>query len=134
MNKSDEKRREKYYSDDSIMPPECDVLCRFRPCYGKYEDKGSYSAGRGYTSYHDGFYPACSTRLSHGCGYGRGALDVVSVLAYFSMAIEEISPCVRTAKARAKLRNMAEIVSAMTHMVTKEPEYLVARVDLSNDH
>lgn len=50
------------------MPPECDPLCLVRKCYNKYENKGSYSVGRGYTSYHtDKFAPVCGTRMCRGC-------------------------------------------------------------------
>lgn len=60
-------KRETYYANDFILPPECDALCIIRTCYNKYEDKGSFSQGRGYTSYYKDFRPACGTRLCHGC-------------------------------------------------------------------
>lgn len=67
-----EKRRNDYCDSEYAMPPECDLLCRFRSCYNKYENKGSFSVGRGYTSYHEDFRPACGTRLNHGCPFTRG--------------------------------------------------------------
>ena len=70
-----EKRRSDYYSNDLMLPPECDVLCKFRPCFNKYEDKGSFSYGRGYTSYHEKFCPACGSRLNHGCPEWRDGID-----------------------------------------------------------
>ncbi len=68
MKKSEELKREKYWADDLILPPECDFLCWFRSCYKKGEDKGSFTQGVGYTKYHDNFIPCCMTRLLHGCG------------------------------------------------------------------
>ena len=67
MTQKEQKKREKYYSDPLAMPPECDPLCRFRGCYNKGEDKGTFSPGRGYTSYYKTFNPACMQRLHHGC-------------------------------------------------------------------
>jgi hypothetical protein len=72
MKKSDEKQRDRYYASETWLPPECDVLCLFRPCYNKYENKGSFTPGRGYTKYHDRFYPVCGTRMNNGCPAFRG--------------------------------------------------------------
>ena len=65
--KLQEKKRNDYYGDNYAMPPECDACCRFRSCYNKYHNKGSFAIGRGYTSYYTDFHPACGTRLAHGC-------------------------------------------------------------------
>jgi hypothetical protein len=46
---------------------ECDVLCPYRKFYQRGEDKGSFTPGKGYTSYHKKPIPACNTRLNHGC-------------------------------------------------------------------
>ena len=63
-----ERAREKYYGNEWIMPPECDPLCLARKCYNKYEDKGGFAMGRGYTSYYtDKFVPVCCTRMCRGC-------------------------------------------------------------------
>ena len=59
--------REEYYNNSLILPPECDVLCPYRRCYNKYENKGSFTPGKGYTSYSKVFTPACGTRMSSGC-------------------------------------------------------------------
>ena len=67
LNKKEAKKREKFYNDEFEMPPECDLLCRFRRCYQKSENKGCFSVGRGYTNYHKTFYPACTVRLNSGC-------------------------------------------------------------------
>lgn len=48
----------------------CDPdLCWMRECMWVGEDKGSYSPGRGYTSYHAKPRPVCSTRQNRGCPY-----------------------------------------------------------------
>lgn len=49
-----------------------DKKCPTRPCYTLGFDKGSYTPGRGYTSYHkvNGRfieYPVCMTRHLNGC-------------------------------------------------------------------
>jgi hypothetical protein len=71
MTKNQQQRQERfrqaYYSDDLALPPEADVLCLMRPCFNKYEQKGTYNPGRGYTSYSNRFEPACATCLNHGC-------------------------------------------------------------------
>jgi len=51
------------------LPPECDWLCKYRGCLHSGENKGSYTAGRGYTSYHTPEY-VCLTRHVHGCPEG----------------------------------------------------------------
>jgi hypothetical protein len=44
-----------------------DRKCPERPCYSFGFDKGSFSPGRGYTSYYDKPKPVCARRLYHGC-------------------------------------------------------------------
>ena len=47
-----------------------DGLCPLRECYHRGEDKGSFSQGRGYTSYHrDGPRIVCGRRQYHGCPF-----------------------------------------------------------------
>lgn len=49
---------------------EVDVLnkdCIFRPCFHFFVDKGTYTIGRGYTSYYDKEKYCCGTRKCHGC-------------------------------------------------------------------
>lgn len=41
--------------------------CPLRPCMRPGQDKGSFSIGRGYTSYHAEPKPVCATRHHHGC-------------------------------------------------------------------
>lgn len=52
-------------------PPKCggghDALCPARPCYGLMEDKGSFTNGRGYTSYKAKPELVCRERHLHGC-------------------------------------------------------------------
>jgi len=80
LTKSEERKRDKYYADELIMPPECDLLCRFRPCYNKYENIGVYSQGRGYLSYHSEFKPACGTRMMRGCEVPMPPYDMAKSL------------------------------------------------------
>lgn len=116
--KLQEKKREEYYGNDYIMPPECDACCRFRDCYNKYENRGSFTPGRGYTSYHSDFRPACGTRLSHGCPSRRGepddSFDLLAALEWALAEFEksqnpDIRPRARRvafAQARRTLRDM----------------------------
>ena len=53
------------------LPSECDALCPKRQCFHLGEDKGTYSQGRGYTSYHEKPIPCCMTRLIHGCPHAN---------------------------------------------------------------
>lgn len=53
-----------------IPTPDADDLCLYRDCYCVGEDKGSYSPGRGYTSYHAEPLPICMARMCHGCPSG----------------------------------------------------------------
>lgn len=72
--KLEEEKRNRYYGNEFSMPPECDSCCMFRSCYNKYEDKGIFVSGRGYTQYFDKFYPACGSRLNNGCPTRDGSL------------------------------------------------------------
>ena len=67
MNKATEKQRNRYYDNPFALPPECDTLCLVRSCFNKYENRGNYSQGRGYTSYYTDFRPVCGTRMCQGC-------------------------------------------------------------------
>jgi len=80
MNKAEEKKRAAYYADELALPPECDVLCPFRGCYNKSENKGAYSVGRGYTSYYSTFKPTCGVRMNHGCGHPRRDINLIKAL------------------------------------------------------
>lgn len=75
LERLNDEASDKYYSNPYTMPPECDACCRFRSCYNKYENKGSFTIGRGYTSYHTTFRPACATRLHQGCPSRDGEFD-----------------------------------------------------------
>ncbi len=44
-----------------------DSDCEFRPCYRFGFDKGSFTPGVGYTSYHAKAQPVCMTRHLNGC-------------------------------------------------------------------
>ena len=111
MNKAEERKRDQYYADPLAMPPECDLLCRFRPCYAKYEDKGSYTAGLGYTDYSSRFCAACATRLNHGCGSGRASYGRAEALRWVvkqlaSKTKRDRDAAVRTLNAMAAFEEM----------------------------
>lgn len=59
--------------------PDADALCLYRPCYVVGEDKGTFSPGRGYTSYHAEPRPVCITRHCHGCPAGPRDADNCSL-------------------------------------------------------
>lgn len=50
-------------------------LCWMRECMNPGEDKGSYTPGRGYTSYYKNPRPECMRRLLHGCPYPQPEPD-----------------------------------------------------------
>ena len=64
--------REEYYNNSLILPPECDLLCPYRRCYNKYEDKEAYTQGQGYSKE---FRPICATRQASGCPPWRNEVD-----------------------------------------------------------
>jgi hypothetical protein len=49
---------------------ECGPLAWWRACHGPGRNKGSFTPGRGYTSYHKKEIPVCGTRYHHGCPTG----------------------------------------------------------------
>lgn len=49
--------------------------CWARECLWVGEDKGSYTPGRGYTSYHDKPHPVCTKRHLHGCPFPQPEPD-----------------------------------------------------------
>lgn len=73
MKRKEEKKREAYYANPFALPPECDPLCLVRQCFHKYENKGSFSQGRGYLRYYENFRPVCGVRMSQGCPSTRRA-------------------------------------------------------------
>jgi hypothetical protein len=116
MNKKEEAKRTKYYSNDMIMPPECDALCRFRHCYQKYENKGTFTVGRGYTSYHDGFRPVCGVRQLHGCGDERKTYDKKKALEY---CVDKLS---LPGGAAFKVKQKLHVISILEQMLLLEKE------------
>lgn len=53
--------------DDGRDADVLDKLCAWRPCLQIGEDKGSFTPGVGYTSYHDKPRLVCMTRHCNGC-------------------------------------------------------------------
>ena len=54
---------------------ECGPLAWWRECHRGGEDKGSYTPGRGYTSYRSKPLKVCATRCFHGCPSECGLPD-----------------------------------------------------------
>ena len=52
------------------LPPECDSLCEYRNCFHKGENNGTFSLGRGYTSFFKTPEYVCMTRMLNGCPHG----------------------------------------------------------------
>lgn len=110
-----------YYADELKMPPECDDLCRFRRCYHKSTNKGSYTICRGYTRYYDDFRPVCGTRHAHGCPSARrdnSNCDVVKALRFVRDSIEsQLSTVKPTAADRKELRRRMRIARNICGML-----------------
>lgn len=103
-------KRELYYDDPLILPPECDVLCPFRPCYNKYENKGSFTPGVGYTKYSSTFQPVCGTRMTCGCPvWRRRENDKVDVKKACAWILENIDS--RKLKVRKRVRDILRELS-----------------------
>lgn len=116
MNK-EEKKREAYYADPLALPPECDLLCMFRVCLNKYEDKGAFSQGRGYNSYNTTFRPACATRLNSGCPSWRGGVDdKVSLVEALQWAESKLRPGGKLAPIRQRRVAVRVINEVIRHM------------------
>lgn len=115
--------REEYYNNSLILPPECDVLCPYRPCYNKYENKGSFSPGYGYTSYASTFQPACGTRLNSGCPDWRNEagdeVDLVRALDA-GLGLMENHAGARTKRDKAKRQRGKDIIQAGLRLLKKK--------------
>ena len=57
----------KGWDGKKVMVDTCDSDCGSRPCFWLGQDKGSFTPGRGYTSYHKKPLWVCMTRHLHGC-------------------------------------------------------------------
>ena len=57
------------------------TLCPSLPCYHAAQDKGTFTPGRGYTSYHKKPQWVCMTRHAHGCPVTHRCLPCNSVIA-----------------------------------------------------
>ena len=88
--------------DYSKLPPECDFLCQYRNCLHKGENKGSYTVGRGYTTYYDKPYYVCVTRMLRGCPDG---IINHRKLPLFEKIEKEIKLEIENAKATNKVKN-----------------------------
>jgi len=52
---------------EKMLVDVADEECHMRPCFQLGFDKGYFTKGRGYTSYHKKPIPVCMTRHLHGC-------------------------------------------------------------------
>lgn len=62
MNRIPPRKTDYHYGTN-----ECGLLAWWRPCYRAGENKGTFSPGRGYTSYFKKPIKVCGTRFYHGC-------------------------------------------------------------------
>lgn len=115
--------RDEYYDNHLVLPPECDVLCPFRHCYHKSEDKGSFQPGRGYINYHVAFRPVCATRHAQGCPDWRGeAGDKVQLLRALDagVALMENNRSSRTKQGAAARQRGKDIIKAIGELLKKK--------------
>ena len=114
--------REEYYNDNLILPPECDVLCPYRRCFHKYEDKGSFSQGVGYTSYNKEFKPVCATRQAQGCPDWRDGKNDQANLPRALEAGVNLIKMHQSARSKKDIRNRQrgyDIIEAVAKLLAK---------------
>lgn len=110
--------RAAYYADELALPPECDHLCPYRPCFNKYENRGGFTYGRGYTSTHSDFLPACATRLCQGCPDWRNS---VGDCADMGRAREHAAELAKSRKLRHRRRAKAILRAIEAHPTNTLP-------------
>jgi len=99
--------------DFSKLPPECDVLCQWRKCLHKGEDKGHFLQGRGYTSYHREPEYCCMTRLLHGCPIVDGHRPMPDIQAMLESLENEMNGIKMTGKAKRYIKKIHNIIRMM---------------------
>lgn len=105
----------KFWSKE-ILAPECDALCRWRQCYTPGENKGCFTPGKGYTSYHAEPTPVCVTRMNHGCGNRR------SLPPDYTNMLEDCNIVTKTGKtlALASIRPLLKFLIEQNPQLSKE--------------
>lgn len=129
INKTAERRRTVYYANPFILPPECDALCYFRPCYHKYENKGAFAVGTGYTKYSDDFMPVCATRQAHGCPGYRGSVDDEADMAAAVRQVAAISASCRDRRLTASDRSDRSYADRLLTVLARHPRLQKSQVD-----
>ena len=92
------------------LPPECDEYCPYRKCYAPGFDKGSFTPGRGYTSYHKVPRPCCMTRLTKGCpsyGIGQGSIGLLRPMPDWNTLLATLGDAIGSLKMSARARDAA---------------------------
>lgn len=109
---------EKFYSRE-ILAPEADILCKWRECYIPGQNKGTYSQGRGYTSYHDKPRPVCVTRMCHGCPTGPIDSENRSMRLEpdWSVILSDLSQRSKIGTKRQKDKAVEELLSVSNWMI-----------------
>lgn len=108
------------------LPPECDPWCRYRRCLAPGENKGTFSQGRGYTSYSQEFRPVCITRHVHGCPQAQHVQTAEQLVlrplpdlrALLEQRKREVAAAKYNPKARLVVKNLiADIERAITYLM-----------------
>ena len=114
-------------NDHAELPSECDELCRYRTCFHPGENKGTFSAGRGYTSYHAKPILVCVYRMNHGCPsieingeWTRPLPDVKRLLADMETDVDGAKCTQRVRRLLRKLhRSLAKVWNRLEHTTSE---------------
>ena len=104
-------------TDFSQLPPECDALCEWRTCLHKGENRGTFSVGRGYTSYYEKPVYVCMYRQHHGCGNNRidlSLLNTKEMLKDIEFKIQELK---MTNKARGYMNRLKNLIELLAEII-----------------
>lgn len=101
----------KQTDDFSELPPECDVLCEWRRCLHRGYNKGSYTPGRGYTSYYAKPIYVCLYRMQHGCPQPRPTPDLQTMITDLQAKTHSLK---MTKKVRAEISRLYKIIRLLS--------------------
>lgn len=105
-------------------PPEFDELCDHRQCCHIGEDKGTYTPGKGYTSYYKNPIPCCMVRLNHGCPNKNGTRIWPDWNLDFQSLGKEISESKATNKAKKLMKKILSHYKYSVETMIKNVKYL----------
>lgn len=88
------------------FPPECDILCNWRACFGVGENVGTFVQGRGYTSYYSKPVLVCTVRHHHGCPLGPEHNVSLRPVPDIPLIIKEIRKEIEEAKCTKKVKSL----------------------------